>query len=86
MKKILQNKDLILYASNINIDYFPTKFVVQNEEMFYKEFYQKITLKGEVRSSSIDMFIADEFHYVSQEMMVEYLSGLKTSYNQSGIN
>jgi TP53 regulating kinase-like protein len=28
----------LLYASNTNIDYFPTNFVVQNEEIFYIDF------------------------------------------------
>lgn len=28
----------ILYAQNTNIDYFPTNFVVQNEELYYIDF------------------------------------------------
>lgn len=28
----------LLYPSNINIDYFPTNFVVQNEELYYIDF------------------------------------------------
>lgn len=28
----------MLYAANTNIDYFPTNFVVQNEELFYIDF------------------------------------------------
>ncbi|MBR4027109.1 MAG: hypothetical protein IKJ01_06075 [Lachnospiraceae bacterium] len=28
----------MLYPANINIDYFPTNFVVQNEELFYIDF------------------------------------------------
>lgn len=29
---------LLLYPANTNIDYFPTNFVVQNEEIFYIDF------------------------------------------------
>jgi serine/threonine protein kinase len=28
----------LLYASNTNIDYFPTNFIVQNDELFYVDF------------------------------------------------
>ncbi len=28
----------VLYAAHINIDYFPTNFVVQNEELYYIDF------------------------------------------------
>lgn len=28
----------LLYAANTNIDYFPTNFVIQNEELFYIDF------------------------------------------------
>ena len=27
-----------LYAANTNIDYFPTNFIVQNEELYYIDF------------------------------------------------
>lgn len=37
---IEQIKDMctLLYAANINIDYFPTNFVVQNEKIYYIDF------------------------------------------------
>ncbi len=37
---LVQMKDMcrLLYAANINIDYYPTNFVVQNEELFYIDF------------------------------------------------
>lgn len=37
---IKQLKDMcaLLYAAHINIDYFPTNFVVQNEEIYYIDF------------------------------------------------
>ena len=28
----------LLYAKNTNIDYFPTNFIVQNEELYYIDF------------------------------------------------
>lgn len=34
----LRNMCKLLYAANTNIDYFPTNFVIQNEEMFYIDF------------------------------------------------
>ena len=37
---VLQVKEMcaLLYPANTNIDYFPTNFVVQNEEMYYIDF------------------------------------------------
>ena len=29
---------VLLYAANTNIDYFPTNFVVHNEEIYYVDF------------------------------------------------
>lgn len=34
----LENMCALLYAANTNIDYFPTNFVVQNEEIYYIDF------------------------------------------------
>lgn len=34
----LQSMCVLLYAAHTNIDYFPTNFVVQNEEIYYIDF------------------------------------------------
>lgn len=36
--KQVQDMSTLLFASNMNIDYFPTNFVVQNGELFYIDF------------------------------------------------
>lgn len=36
--KQIQNMCMVLYAANINIDYFPTNFVVQNETLYYIDY------------------------------------------------
>ena len=39
-KYLLQMRDicLILYKNNINIDYYPTNFVIENEQLFYIDY------------------------------------------------
>lgn len=34
----IRNMCSLLYAANLNIDYFPTNFVVQNDEIYYIDF------------------------------------------------
>lgn len=36
--KQMQDMCSVLYSANTNIDYFPTNFIVQNEELFYIDF------------------------------------------------
>ena len=37
---------VLLYAANTNIDYFPTNFVVNNEEIYYVDFESIEEYKG----------------------------------------
>lgn len=44
---------------------------------FSEEFYQKVGLRNEDESSPVELFIADEFHYVSREMIGRAIEWLK---------
>jgi dienelactone hydrolase len=46
---------------------------------FSKEFHQKILLKSKDESSPVELFIADEHHYVSREMIAKAIEWLKNN-------